>query len=184
MIIGLTGAAGAGKNTVAEILVEEYGFQAISFAGPIYDAVSAITGLPVEYLQDRSKKERPIGWLGSSPRELLQTLGTEWGREMIHENLWIIIALNKVSKITEAGGSVVVTDVRFDNEAIALTLAGGSIWQVNRPCENSCGRKERCHESENGISPELVDVAISNDTTLDYLRERVQREMEFAENVH
>jgi cytidylate kinase len=180
MIIGLCGTAGAGKNTVADVLVEDYGFEAISFAGPIYEAVSVITGLPIEYLQDRKNKERPIGWLGSSPRELLQTLGTEWGREMIHENLWIVIALNKIAQITEGGGNVVVTDVRFDNEATALTLAGGSLWQVNRPCETSCGCKERDHESENGVSPELVDVVITNDSTIHYLRERVQREMEFA----
>jgi cytidylate kinase len=180
MIIGLCGTAGAGKNTVADILVEDYGFQAVSFAGPVYEAVSAITGLPVEHLQDRRYKEKPIGWLGSSPRELLQTLGTDWGRKMIHENLWIVIALNNIAKITEAGGNVVVTDVRFDNEATALTLAGGSVWQVNRPCETSCGRKERDHDSENGVSQDLVNVVINNDSTVHYLRERVNREMEFA----
>lgn len=180
MIIGLCGAAGAGKNTVADILVEDCGFQAVSFAGPVYEAVSAITGLPVEYLQDRKNKERPIGWLGVSPRELLQTLGTEWGREMIHENLWIVIALNKIAELAEAGGKVVVTDVRFDNEAAALRRVGGSVWQVNRPCETSCGRKERNHSSENGVSPKLVDAVINNDTTIYRLRERTKRKVGLA----
>lgn len=179
MIIGLCGAAGAGKNTVADILVEDYGFQAISFAEPIYRAVSEITGLPVEHLQDRRYKEKPIGWLGSSPRELLQTLGTDWGRKMIHANLWIVVALNKIGEIKEEGGDVVVTDVRFDNEATALTLAGADIWQVNRPGIVDVAE----HESENGISPELIDVVIKNDASVAYLRERVNREMEFAAHV-
>lgn len=179
MIIGLCGPAGAGKNTVADILVEDYGFQAISFADPIYRAVSEITGLPVSHLQDRRYKEKPIGWLGSSPRELLQTLGTEWGRKMIHENMWIVVLLNKIGEIKEQGGDVVVTDVRFDNEATALTLAGGDIWQVVRPGVADVAE----HESENGISPELVDVVINNDSSVAYLRERVVREMEFAANV-
>lgn len=178
MIIGLCGTAGAGKNTVADILVEEHGFQAISFAEPIYAAVSAITGLPVEHLQDRRHKERPIGWLGSSPRELLQTLGTDWGRKMIHENIWVIVAMNKVAEVTESGGDAVITDVRFDNEATAIRLAGGAIWQVDRPCETTCGCKERNHESEGGVSS--VDVIIRNDSTLEYLTRRVHREMEFA----
>jgi len=180
MIIGLCGAAGAGKNTVADILVEDYGFQAISFAEPIYRAVSEITGLPVEHLQDRRYKEKPIGWLGSSPRELLQTLGTDWGRKMIHENLWIIVALNKIGVIKEEGGDVVVTDVRFDNEAMALTLAGADIWQVSRPGIADVAE----HESENGVSPEMIGVVINNDSSVAYLRERVNREMEFAAHVH
>lgn len=183
MIIGLCGAAGAGKNTVADILVRDHGYTVVSFAEPLYAAVSAITGLPVEYLQDRKNKERPIGWLGSSPRELLQTLGTDWGRKMIHENIWVIVAMNKVAEITEAGGKAVITDVRFDNEAIAVKLAGGSVWRVDRPCDNSCGHKERCHASENGVSPELVDVVVTNDSTLDDLSSMVQREMELAGNV-
>ncbi len=176
MIIGLCGAAGAGKNTVADILVEDFGFQAVAFADPIYRAVSEITGLPVEHLQDRRNKEQPIKWLGSSPRELLQSLGTEWGRNMVHENLWIVVALNRIGEIQ---GDVVVTDVRFDNEATALTLAGADIWQVNRPGVEPVAE----HESENGISPELVDVVLNNDSSIGYLRERVFREMEFAAHV-
>ena len=176
MIIGLCGAAGAGKNTVADILVEDYGFQAVSFADPIYRAVSEITGLPVARLQDRKCKETTIGWLGMSPRELLQSLGTDWGRRMVRKDIWVIAALNKVSEIKEAGGSAVITDVRFDNEATAIAMAGGEIWQVSRPNTPPVAK----HESENGLSPELIDVVVSNDSSIASLRERVTREMEFA----
>lgn len=172
MIIGLCGAAGAGKNTVADILVEHHGFTAMSFADPLYRAVSEITGLSVQHLQDRRYKELPISWLGASPRELLQTLGTEWGRKTINDKIWINICLERIAI---DGGDVVVTDVRFDNEAEALMLAGADIWQVTRP--NVAPVAE--HESENGISPDLVDAVINNDSSLEYLKERVEREMEF-----
>ncbi len=171
MLIGLSGPAGAGKNTVADFLSEDYGFKAVSFAEPIYRAVAEITGMAVEELQDREVKEEPIEWLGVSPRVLLQTLGTEWGRNTIKHDMWIRLAMSKVD------GDTVITDVRFDDEAEAIKAAGGEIWRITRPCGNCCKKDAACHESEQGVSQGFVDVFLSNDGTIADIRAKVFEEL-------
>lgn len=155
MLIGLCGAAGSGKDTVAEILRDIGQFYRVAFADPIYEMVSTITGLLPEDLHDREIKELPIDWIGRSPRQLLQTLGTEWGRHCVSETLWVDIAMRRVEQQIAAGRSVVITDVRFDNEAAAVKAAGGQVWQVVR--SDGCVRgAAMLHASEAGVSPLLV----------------------------
>ena len=173
MLIGLCGAAGAGKNAVAEILRDRRGFTGLSFAGPIYRAVAAVTGLSVEQLADRTQKERPIEGLGKSPRELLQTLGTEWGRDMVRSDIWIVIAMRQAEAIRRLGGKVAVSDVRFQNEAEAIRAAGGVVWQVARPVAVLAGAAVE-HASEAGLPAELVDTVIDNSGSLDDLVETVE----------
>lgn len=162
MIIGLCGAAGAGKDTAASRLVSAHGFVRHSFAAPLYEAVSAVTGLSVAELQDRSRKEVPIEWIGQSPRALLQSLGTDWGRNMVGENLWVDAAIRRIS------GDTVITDVRFDNEAQAVLDRGGAVWQI-------VGRSVavRSHASEAGVSSRYVTDTIHNTGTLQDLEDAV-----------
>lgn len=172
MLVGLCGLAGSGKDTVAEILSRQDDFVAISFAGPIYKAISEFTGLTPQELKDRDIKERTISWLGKSPRELLQTLGTEWGREVVSEDIWIKIALRRAAQYEGSRWSVVITDVRFDNEAEAIRAAGGQVWRVERPgagLEGPAGG----HASEAGISDRLVDQVVWNAGDLGDLKESV-----------
>ena len=161
MIIGVCGAAGAGKGSVAKIL-ESRGFATLSFADPLYAAVSAITGLSVAELQDRRLKEEPIGWIGSSPRRLLQTLGTDWGRNMIHDEIWVMATMQRVLD----GGDYCIPDVRFVNEAAAIKARGGVVWRVDRPCRSTLESAAASHESERGIPPEYLDAVIQNYGTL------------------
>jgi hypothetical protein len=157
VIVGLAGAAGVGKTTLAKAL-EARGFAVIAFADPIYEAVAAIVGMPVEALQQRSIKEAPLEWLGRSPRHLMQTLGTEWGRESISQTIWIDIAMHRAQHHQH----VVIPDVRFDNEARAIRAYGGRVWRLRRdnyrPLEKSCSN----HSSEAGVSDHLVDLVIDN----------------------
>jgi hypothetical protein len=173
MLIGLCGAAGAGKNTVAGLLVDADGqpFLQVAFADPLYQCVSLITGMPVEQLQDRSLKEQPIGWLdGKSPRQLLQSLGTEWGRELVCREIWV---RSTMERIRGESRSVVITDVRFDNEAEAIVQAGGQVWRVVRGGPSCLDAAAAAHASEAGVSDYFVARIIANDGTLDDLKDAV-----------
>lgn len=163
MLIGLCGAAGAGKNSVAEFLTE---FTQIAFADPLYECVSTITGLPVDRLKDRDVKETVIPRLGKSPRQLLQTLGTEWGRGTVHPEIWIRIAMERAGQHP----NVVVTDVRFDNEAQAIVDAGGEVWRIARPGWRCLADAAATHLSEAGVSDHLIARTIDNSGSLDDLR--------------
>jgi hypothetical protein len=172
MIIGLCGLAGSGKDEVSAILSRRWRYAAISFAGPIYKAVSEITGLSPAQLKHREAKEQPIPWLGKSPRELLQTLGTEWGRQMVRDDIWIKIAMRRAAEYTQEGWNVAITDVRFTNEAEAIVAAGGQVWRVERPGAGLGGSAGE-HASEAGIPDHLASQVIRNVGTLDDLEEAV-----------
>ena len=173
MLIGLCGAAGSGKDTVASMLRESGGFYRVAFADPLYEMVAIVTGLLPEDLQDREIKEAEIDWIGRSPRQLLQTLGTEWGRNTVSESLWIDLGMRRISQFLAAGRNVVVTDVRFDNEAAAIKAAGGSIWMVLRG-EGCVRGVSMRHASEAGIAEVLIDKRIGNWGTLARLRQTVE----------
>jgi len=174
MLIGLCGPAGAGKNTVAEFLMDSDGgpFAQIAFADPLYECVSTITGLAVAKLKDRDVKEEVIPWLGKSPRQLLQTLGTEWGRGTVHPEIWIRIAMERAAKHLTFN-SVVITDVRFDNEAQAVIDAGGEVWRVTRPGWRCLADEAAAHQSEAGVSDHLLARIIDNSGSLDDLRRQL-----------
>ena len=161
MIIALCGFAGCGKNAVATILRRNHGFGVLAFADPIYDAVAAITGMHRRELEDRAIKERVIPWLGKSPRELLQTLGTEWGRQTVRDDIWIQRAMQAARSYER----VAICDCRFANEAQAIRRAGGVVWQVRRRAAGLAGSTGR-HASEAGVPDGLVDLRIDNDGTL------------------
>lgn len=165
MLIGLCGPAGCGKTTVAEALRDQRGFEVISFADPLYAAVSAITGLSVDELKDRGVKERPLPGIGKSPRFLLQTLGTEWGRTLVSKTLWIDLAMARAEKAEHA----VIADVRFNNEAEAIRDRGGKVFYISRPGWQCLEAKAFFHPSEQGIGMTLIDGYIENDGTVDQL---------------
>jgi len=164
-VIGITGRAGAGKNTVADLIP---GAVVIQLADPLYAALAAMLGVPEAQLRDRRLKERAIPAIGKSPRQMLQTLGTEWGRDLVDRHLWLKIAHERIQKLARAGAEVVVVaDVRFANEAEWIReRLGGEVWEVRRPgLPVAAG-----HSSEAGLPDELVDRRIDNDGSIDELR--------------
>lgn len=169
ILIGLCGAAGSGKGEVAKRLASSHSFAEISFADPLYEAVSAIVGRPVEWLKDRRNKESVIPWVGKSPRELLQLLGTEFGRGMIDSDIWVRAAMQRADWMLSAGLRVVITDVRFDNEAEAIREAGGAIFRVTRPDAAVLNYTTAAHASERGITSDHILLTIENKGSLEAL---------------
>lgn len=130
-IIAFTGLAGSGKSTAAAHLVRHYGFHRVRFAGPLKNMMAALGCTEREI--DGDRKEQPCALLGGkTPRYAMQTLGTEWGRDLITQDLWIRAWQKAVDELSP-GTPVVVDDCRFPNEAEAVRAAGGVIVRIERP---------------------------------------------------
>lgn len=173
-IIGLTGVARAGKDSVAQCLRDLYGYRQESFAAPIREFVARILGCDLATLE--SIKEKPIAWLGgTTPRWMMQTVGTEWGRRTIDPDLWVKACMHRVADHINLGSRVVISDVRFDNEAENIIARGGHVWRIERP---GAGSVSSAHASEAGIHDNLVTHTLQNVGTLVDLRITVVRVLE------
>lgn len=189
MLIGLCGAAGCGKSTVSKHLYEKYRFFDFALADPIYDMVAALTGLTKDTLKQRDVKEARLEWLGLSPRELLQRIGTEFGRRVIDDGVWIRHLMRRIDATAAAvdrmslGGTkshFVISDVRFDNEAEAIMGRGGEVWRVVRDSESCLAAGAAQHESEGGISASYISRTLVNNGTVEDLLGRVDAVMQEA----
>jgi hypothetical protein len=179
-LIGLTGQAGSGKDTVADFLCETHGFVQIAFADPIRAGLKAMFGLTDDYFTDRKLKERTVPWIGRSPRELMQTLGTEWGRKLINRDIWISLAETKVKQLLYAPdylhvSGIVISDVRLENEATWIRSQGGEIWHIWRMVGRSTlTAAAQSHSSEKGIAVAYGDRIIhNNSSTIEVLHELI-----------
>lgn len=161
-LIGITGLAGSGKDTLADALVYDRGAEKYNFALPIKHALNAMFGWTMEQWDDRIWKETKIAWLGKSPRQCAQTLGTEWGRDLVHPDLWMLIAEDRYLKYRQdhSGGPFIIPDVRFENEVDMIHRNGGIVVKISRLGVNAVS----AHVSEKGI--EEVDYILANHGTV------------------
>jgi hypothetical protein len=169
-IIGLCGAAGAGKDTVREMLEREHDYRGMAFADPIRTMLGALlahAGMGPSWMEQRELKERAIPTLGVSYRELAQTLGTEWGRQL-HPDFWLRVATLFVEDWTP-DTRFVLSDVRFANEAAWVRQHGGEIWRIER----AGLRPVRDHISERGNIQ--ADRTLYNDSDMRDLQLQVRR---------
>ena len=179
LLIGLTGFAGSGKDSVRELL-QARGYAGFAFADPIRlmlrDLLSS-SGIDTNYMDDRALKEAAIPALGVSYRHLAQTLGTEWGRSL-QDDFWLRLAGAHMADAVDFAGSVrfVISDVRFLNEAEWVRARGGVIWYINR----NSAVPVRPHVSESEISRLSVDHWIGNDGTLAELASAVDEALQSA----
>lgn len=167
MLIGLHGKARSGKDTAAIYLAQRFGFEVYSFANPIKTGLKAMFGLTDAQLEDEDK-DKLINEIGKTPRELMQTLGTEWGRQTINHDIWlwglekqfahfrVYAAKNKLQFLP------LIKDVRFENEADWVRGQGGLIIHIQR----NNARPVRSHVSEAGVAVQAGDVVISNNDSL------------------
>lgn len=159
-LLGIAGRAGAGKSTAAQVLVDA-GWHRVKFADPLKDMLRAL-GLPDRHIEG-DLKEVPCALLGGrTPRYAMQTLGTEWGRNLIAQTLWLDLAQRRIENAISAGRSVVVDDVRFPNEAALLRRLGGSVLRIDR---DGAGAGAHCSET---VLP--ADLVYTNDGTEAQLR--------------
>jgi predicted ATPase len=175
-IIGLTGFAGSGKDTVRDIL-EDMGFVGFAFADPIRAMLRELlsgSGLDDKWMECREFKELVIPELGVSYRQMAQMLGTEWGRSL-HADFWVRLAGAYVADIQdqafERGVNFCVSDVRFENEANFVRERGGVIWRIDRPGVE----RVRDHASERQIESIAYDTVVPNHGDFDELRVWVER---------
>lgn len=165
MLIGLTGRAGAGKDSVAAIMAK-HGYQRYSMAGPLKRGIEAMFNLPPSIWDDRVAKEAAIPWLGRSPRYLAQTLGTEWGRDMVAKDLWLKLMEQRWEEIRVGPNPrMVITDVRFNDEAERIIDSNGLVFRVLREGVAAV----EGHVSEQGIHPKWITADIKNYGTLEDL---------------
>lgn len=140
-IIGITGLAGSGKDTIGDIITSNLkNWEKVSFASHLKDVTALLFGMDRKMLagetpEDRAKREQPDEFWSKkmgkdfTPRYALQFLGTNLLRNQLHQNIWVD-CLEK--KIMNTDKNIVITDVRFPNEIDMIRSIGGEIWRVER----------------------------------------------------
>lgn len=180
-LIGVTGYARHGKDTLASVLTRELGYTRVALADkmkelllvldPIVDAYANVNGTR---LSDLVEEE---GWDGAKQlpevRRLLQVFGTQVGRQGLGEDVWIEALARGTMGFYGGTRRIVIPDVRFPNEAAFIHRLGGEVWRVKRPgFDNGIGV---AHDSERYISGLIVDEEFVNADSVDQFKDRVFR---------
>jgi hypothetical protein len=175
-LIGIAGRARAGKSTAAELLLRlGVGKYPYSFADPLRAMLKVGLGIDLDNAYWQMRKEDPMPEFGGhSPRALMQTLGTEWGRERVHPQLWLTLA---GKTLRQRGPGMIVADVRFDNEAEWIRQRGGLVLHIER----GSAPPVRNHASEAGVQRLRDDLHVFNESTLESLQRRLAQLFEVEE---
>lgn len=171
-IIGIAGVKGSGKSESVRVL-ESIGFTEVKMAG----ALKGMTNFYLEYigLNEQERFDRIEGhlkevpddaFLGKTSRQFQQFLGTDFGRKLIHDDIWT----SAFTKRAETIPLVACSDVRFPNELDLIRSMGGMVYRVERETETN---EYSLHESEKYIPTLDVDGVIDNNGTLEQLREAI-----------
>jgi hypothetical protein len=192
LIIGLSGYARSGKDEAAKVLVEQFGFERIAFADKLRDFLYALNpivdiNVVVHPFDDENGKLRlgyepqnvrlkevidRNGWdgyketrYGAEIRGLLQRLGTEAGRNVLWDSIWIDAAFHGL----DPAGNYVVTDCRFPNEAEAVRSRNGAVVRITRSGVGPANG----HASETSLDDYEFDYRIDNSGTLEEYHELI-----------
>jgi len=204
----LCGYARSGKDTVARVLCEEFGFVKMAFADPLramalaIDPMICLEGMSPEIFGALLKHQETRGTFDNRQtsmkseavryhvlidavgyeqakslpdfRRFLQRLGTEGARECMWDSIWLDTLGRRVSALP-SDARVVVTDVRFPNEAFWVR-SRGTLWRVDR---SGVGAPNG-HASEQHIERFDVHEVIQNRGTIDDLYVRVRNVMRYS----
>lgn len=185
MIIGLSGYAGSGKDTVADILVKNHGYTKIAFADALRNITADIDPwLNVNHDYDRYPFRTYSHWLAcgydyqwlkanTDLRQFLQKLG-ESVRNRIGEDAWIGALFHTIEN-ENVDGDWVISDVRYPNEMDAiLWQTCGAVWRIVRQGVGPAND----HISETALDDQAFDIIINNDSTFEALEEYVDVALE------
>ena len=139
-VIGVSGFAGSGKDSFANIFVEKYGYTKISMADSIKDMLSVVFGWDREMLQgatpeSRLWRETPDEFWSSvleypfTPRKAMTTIGTNLFRVHFHKDIWV---QSVKKKILDVGTNVIIPDLRFGNEIEMMRDIGACLFEIER----------------------------------------------------
>lgn len=182
MIIGLCGMKGSGKDTVAAYLVKEHGFERRAFADSLKKSVAALFNIPYHEI-DKYKNDPYLcvkivhrdvtfgGEVSMSFRNFLQRYGTESHRHVFGENFWVDYCLPLDGFYT--GRKIVITDVRFINEARRVRMFNGAIAEISNPRVPL----DKDHHSSEVIDFQ-TDYVLFNDSTIEDLNVRIETMLE------
>lgn len=177
-LIGLGGLLRSGKDTFADYLVEEHGYVKLNMSEPLHEAMLKLDPI-IDWAEDRfgqrgswtySNEIDRVGYTAAKKnpevRRLLQVLGTEIGRQMFGENVWVDLAGKQIDAVRAEGKPVVITGIRYPNEIQMIRgRKGRAIW-VDRG-----GVPTSDHPSENSVKAEDFDQIVHNISTLGHLYE-------------
>ena len=169
MLIGLTGYAQSGKDTLANILVEEYGYKRVAFADKIRELLFEMdppVPMPEGKIVGLQNLVEIYGWdvakQNSTVRSMLQNLGVG-ARTVFGTDFWVQEAIRPVKD----SKNIVVTDVRFNNEADWIkSFEGSAIWRVKRNGVQAVNS----HVSETQMDGYPVDQIFTNNGSIEDLR--------------
>lgn len=186
-VIGVGGKLRAGKDALSDFLVGGYGFAKLGMSDALNEAMLVLNplipinasasslGLHGEFIR-YTDLIYEVGYVEAKKnpevRRLLQQLGTDVGRNMIGENVWVNITARKIDDHLYADRPVVLTGVRFLNELAMIRQFAGECWWVERPGKGGA-LEHSTHASENGVTGDLFDRVIHNDGSLEDLYAKV-----------
>lgn len=170
MIVGFAGYARSGKDSAADALMS-VGFSRIAFADKlrefVYELNPKVAGWDLRKIIDiygwNGYKE--TSW-GDSIREQLQYVGTDLARNILGPDVWVNATLQSISEEED----LVITDVRFPNEADAIRTRGGKVFLIQRRGVGPANG----HSSETALENYEFDDIIFNNGTLSEFHEKVK----------
>jgi len=166
-LIGLTGPARCGKDSAAAILVKYHRFTRYGLADPIRKMLETID---VNF-SDESLKEAPLKKFDNrTPRELMQSLGTEWMRDCVDKDGWLKMAMQEYEwlKKTPSCQGMVIPDIRFQNE-VDWIREHGTLVHISRPGVSHTKK----HSSDLPLETKEGDFFICNDHTAAFLGRQI-----------
>ena len=174
-VIGLYSPTPQSGKTAVAYELQQHGYVSVSFASPLKRMLGVFlscAGYGHDCIESMlfEKKEQRIPEFGVTPRHLMQTLGTEWGRTCVSPTIWVDLWKASVMKWLDGGLNVVVDDMRFPNEWDAVKALSGECWYITRPRTEKLDTE---HGSEGALDNHGFDFRLINDADLATLYDQV-----------